>query len=573
MVLTDILGSILQVAGALALFIFGMKMMSDYVQRAAGQEMRSFFVAMTANRFKGLLTGFTTTALLQSSSATTVLTVSLVNAGLLTVLESAGIMMGANVGTTVTGWLVSWAGYEVRLEHIALPMIALALPFYFNKRNTYKNLGGSFIGLALLFIGLNMLQEVLPDLRLYPEVHQYLLSIPYEGLGGRLLFVIVGVLITLVFQSSSAAMALTILLTYQGLPLEIGASMILGENIGTTITAELAALVGNTNARRSARIHTMFNIIGVSWMVLALPYFLNLLDGLTSWVVTNHQHQFSLAVFHSMFNVLNAMLCIGFVKQFTELSAKMIPMKTQGYRHQRSLNLKELGGGMYSVPELSLIQANRGTQKLGKTIKRLIVLTNRLIYEGDLSRIQILMNELRRLEDETDSMERELIHYLSQIPLDNASEQTAQRIQGLMEVAHSLESIADVCVELAENLYDRRLNKAYFSPDMRNSINNVADKVKESAALMLENLNASPEKIQLEKAHMLETQIDSLYHNYVKNFVSEAGNNDEHKVTSVIYFKDILYSYERISDLLFKVSITLHERDDLAEVSTGQKAE
>ena len=268
--------NVLELIGALGFFIYGMKVMSDGIQKAAGDNMRKILSTMTQNRFLGVMTGFIITCLLQSSSATTVMTVSFVNAGLMSLVESAGVMMGANVGTTLTAWLVSFFGFKVKIAHFALPIIAFGFPLLFVRRGKAKHWGEFLVGFALLFMGLAALKGAVPDLKGNPEVLEFLANYSDMGVLSTVLFIGVGTLLTVVVQSSSAAMALTITMCYQGwIPFEIAAPMVLGENIGTTITAELASLVANVHAKRSARIHSMFNIIGVTWMVFAHSFYLD----------------------------------------------------------------------------------------------------------------------------------------------------------------------------------------------------------------------------------------------------------------------------------------------------------
>ncbi|MEM6773115.1 MAG: Na/Pi symporter, partial [Bacteroidota bacterium] len=309
---------IVSLFGALAFFIYGMKVMSEGIQRAAGSQLRNILRSMTRHRILGILTGFLTTAVVQSSSATTVMTVSFVNAGLITLTESAGIMMGANVGTTVTGWLVSVLGFNVRLHTLSLPLLMVGVPMLLAKRGKLRYWGEFIIGFSLLFLGLYFLQTTMPDIRNNSEALAWLSRFTDKGLLSRMFFVLVGTLITIVVQSSSAAMTLTLTMCYNGwLPFDVAAAMVLGENIGTTITAEVAALVGNSEARRSARIHSLFNLIGVFWMILLLPFVIN---GLASVLISfGYSDPFTstvslpvaISAFHSFFNIANVLLLFG----------------------------------------------------------------------------------------------------------------------------------------------------------------------------------------------------------------------------------------------------------------------
>ena len=334
--------TLLNILGALAFFIFGMKMMSEGIQRAAGSQMRSILRSMTKNRYLGVFTGFLITALVQSSSATTVMTVSFVNAGIISLVESAGVMMGANIGTTVTGWIIAILGFKVKLSAYSIPLFAIGVPLLFSKTGKRKYWGEFLIGFAILFLGLSYLKGAIPDLG--GEALAFVEGWAEYGIFSRILFVMVGALVTVIVQSSSAAMAITLTLVYAGwLPIEVAAAMVLGENIGTTITAELASLIGNTQSKRSARIHSLFNIIGVCWMVLLLPFFI---DFLSTFVQnfselfesnakikvedlshTNTMNTYILAAFHTTFNIINVALLIGFVPWLIRMSIKTVPNK------------------------------------------------------------------------------------------------------------------------------------------------------------------------------------------------------------------------------------------------------
>ncbi|HIE73449.1 MAG TPA: Na/Pi cotransporter family protein, partial [Flavobacteriales bacterium] len=276
---------LLTLIGALGFFIYGMKVMSDGIQKVAGSKMRSILSKMTSNRFLGITTGFILTALLQSSSATTVMIVSFVNAGLLSLVESIGVIMGANIGTTITAWLISLLGFKVKISSIALPIIAIGFPMMFSSKSNIKAWAEVLIGFALLFMGLDALKESVPNLKENAEFLSFLSSYADMGTISLLIFIGVGTILTLVVQSSSAAMALTLVMCYEGyIPFELAAAMVLGENIGTTITANLAALVGNVHAKRAARAHFIFNIFGVIWMIFAFQFFINSID---SYMISN----------------------------------------------------------------------------------------------------------------------------------------------------------------------------------------------------------------------------------------------------------------------------------------------
>jgi phosphate:Na+ symporter len=322
---------VLQLIGSLGFFIYGMKIMSEAIQKVAGSEMRNILSSMTSNRFKGVLTGFVITGIIQSSSATTVLVVSFVNAGLLSLVESIGVIMGANIGTTVTAWLISIIGFKVKISSYALPIIAIAFPLLFINRDKLKSWGEVLIGFALLFMGLEYLKDAVPDLKSNPEILEFLSHYTDMGFFSILLFVLIGTLITVVVQSSSAAMALTLVMANNGwIPFELAAAMVLGENIGTTITANLAALVGNVHAKRAAFAHFIFNVFGVSWIVIVMMPFLGVINSyLTSDTNAGPFNDptsipLALSIFHTSFNIINTLLLVWFVPSIAKIVTTLL---------------------------------------------------------------------------------------------------------------------------------------------------------------------------------------------------------------------------------------------------------
>lgn len=327
----------LKLCGSLALFIYGMTMMSDNIKLAAGQRLKSVLSKMTNNKFAGVGTGFAATALVQSSSATTVMLVSLVTAGVVSVEQSVGVIMGANIGTTVTGWLVGLLGFKVKIAAFSYPLMAIGLPIMFVRKGKYKSVGSFIFGFALLFFGLSEMKNAVPDLKNHPEVLSFLDIFTGLGYVSYLFFVLVGTLLTIAVQSSSAMMGITIVLCAQGvIPFEVATSMVLGENIGTTVTAYLASLVGDRNARQAAAVHFLFNVFGVVWMVTILPFFLPFIDllniSLFGLATVFHENQAlkgaamtsALPLFHTVFNVLNTMVMIWFSGLLLKVSAVMV---------------------------------------------------------------------------------------------------------------------------------------------------------------------------------------------------------------------------------------------------------
>ncbi len=325
---------ILQLIGALGVFLFGMKVMSDALLKLAGNRMRSILATMTSNRFLGILTGFFITSVIQSSSATTLMVVSFSNAGLLTLTESISVIMGANIGTTITAWLITILGFKVSMSAIALPLVGFGFAFTFAKKEQTKNIGGFIIGFALLFIGLQFLKEAMPDIKSNPGILEFLSRYTDLGYLSILLFLLIGTVLTVVIQSSSATMALTLIMTAEGwIPFEMAAAMVLGENIGTTITANLAAIVANYQAKRTARAHLIFNIIGVVWMLILFYPFLKLISwmsvkfGSESPYVSAAAIPVAISLFHTTFNVINTFLLVWFVNPIAKFVERIVPEK------------------------------------------------------------------------------------------------------------------------------------------------------------------------------------------------------------------------------------------------------
>lgn len=325
---------ILKLLGSLGVFLFGMQVMSDALLRLAGDKMRSILATMTSNRALGIFTGFLITSVIQSSSATTLMVVSFSNAGLLTLTESISVIMGANIGTTITAWLITILGFKVSMSAIALPLVGLGFAFTFAKKENLKNWGNFIIGFALLFIGLQFLKEAMPDIKSNPEILAFLSRYTDLGYLSILLFLLIGTILTVVIQSSSATMALTLIMCAEGwIPFEMAAAMVLGENIGTTITANLAAIVANYKAKRTARAHLVFNIVGVLWMLILFYPFLKFVSWLTQQVGSGSPYieaaaiPVAISLFHTSFNVINTFLLVWFINPIARFVSKIIPEK------------------------------------------------------------------------------------------------------------------------------------------------------------------------------------------------------------------------------------------------------
>lgn len=549
---------IFQIIGALCFFIFGMKMMSDGIQRAAGSELRNILRAMTKNRYLGVLTGFFITALVQSSSATTVMTVSFVNAGLLTLVESAGVMMGANVGTTITGWLVSVLGFKIQLDHYSIPLFAIGVPMLFSSRNKIKYWGEFIVGFAILFLGLSYLKEAVPDLTDNTEALDFLKGFTKWGIFSRLFFVFVGTLITIIVQSSSAAMTITLIMCTQGwLPFEVAAAMILGENIGTTITAELAAVVGNTNAKRSARIHSTFNIIGVTWMVIILPFFLPLLAqflqvvlGISDPFTNTADMPIGLSAFHTAFNTLNVLLMLVFVPWLVKMAIRTVPEKLD---EDDDTGLK-LIANTNLTPELATIELQKETTHYGEVVSRMSGFLHTILNSTDDKEIRKAIKKIKKYEMISDNMEIEITEYISKLSDREITHKTSIRLRSILNIANDLERIADIYFQISKTLERKIDEKIYFLPEQRKNLNAMIKLVDDAFGAMIANLSSpSYDKITKTKAMEIENKINVLRNELRDQNISHLGDQ-LYPVESAMIYNNLFSSLERIGDHIINVS-------------------
>ena len=548
----------IQIIGALDFFVFGMKMMSDGIQRAAGSQMRNILRTMTKNRFLGVFTGFLTTAMVQSSSATTVMTVSFVNAGLLTLVESAGVIMGANIGTTITGWLVAFLGFKVKLNLLSIPLFAFGVPMLFSNRGKIKYWGEFIIGFAILFLGLAYLKGAVPDLKGNTEVLDFLSTFTQYGFLSRLLFVFIGTLVTIIVQSSSAAMAITLTMCAQGwLPFEVAAAMLLGENIGTTITAQLAAMVGNTNAKRAARIHTMFNVIGVAWMVILLPYFLPALGaflqtlGLSDPFTSAADMPIGLSAFHTTFNVLNVIIMLGFVKWLVKAAIWSLPEKAGDADDEMKLKFI---GTVLLTPELATVELQKETAHFGEVTSKMSKYTKSLINTTDAKQQRKLLKKLHKYEEITDRMEIEITEYITKLTNQEITSRTSEKLRSVLNICNDLERIGDIYYQISKSIEHKINNNIYFTPEQRNNLNEMNDKVEEAFVCMVDNLNTPQyDQVTKGKADDLEYDINNLRDRFKRENLTRIGAKG-YNVQSGMIYNNIYSSLEKVGDHIINIT-------------------
>lgn len=547
---------VLTLVGSLGFFIYGMKVMSEGIQKVAGGKMRQILRAMTSNRFMGVLTGFLLTSLVQSSSATTVMVVSFVNAGLLSLVESIGVIMGANIGTTITAWIISIVGFKVKIAAVALPIIAFGFPLLFSSKNRWKSWGEVIIGFALLFMGLEALKTAVPDLKSNPQVLEFLSSYTDAGILSTLLFIAIGTVLTVVVQSSSASMALTLVMANQGwISFDLAAAMVLGENIGTTITANIAALVGNIHAKRAARAHFIFNIFGVVWMLLAFPLFLN---GIDAYMVKYHNVSpfdtpeavpVSLSIFHTTFNIINVLLLVWFVKHISNFVVRFVTSKGE----DEEFRLEYISTPIMSTPEISLEEAGKEIAKFAELTSRMSGFVQALIVKKKVKARTKLMKRIKKYEEITDRVELEIADYLSKVSTSNLSSESSLRLRGMLSIINDLERIGDLFFQMSLAVERKNESDAWFSERQVKNLQEMFELIDEAFNVMIANLNMDYDQVSLNEAIEHEAAInkkrDRLRKKHLKNI--EKGDYD---IMSGIVYSDLYNLIERVGDHIINVS-------------------
>ena len=544
--------------GSLGLFIFGMKIMSDGLQRTAGEKLRKMLGSITSNRFKGVFTGFMSTSIVQSSSVTTVMTVSLVNAGLINLRQSAGVMMGANIGTTITAWLVLLLGFKVSISSYALVLIALGAPLLFMTFRRSKDLANSIIGFAILFIGLQFLKDAVPNLDKDSALVQFFVNYKDIPFISNLMFVALGALVTIVIQSSSAAMALTLTMVSKGIiPFEVACAMVLGENIGTTITAEIASMIGNVHAKRSARIHSLFNIVGVTWMLIVIPFFL---DGIGFIVGNTHGIPFDpentgmanegIALFHTLFNSANVLLLIGFVPYLVRIAEKSVKSKGDA---DEEFKLDYISAGGIGSPEVAILEAKKEVAKFGEVTTRMNGFVKTLINDQDKKTRNKMFNKIKKYEEITDRVEVEVANYLDKVSTQEISPEASLQIRSMLSITNDLERIGDIYYQMSKTIERKDDNKIYFLPEQRDNLNSILDKVEKAFSVMNTNLNAEYGHIIIDDAKKVELEINRTRNDLRRSYLEQAEKG-EFKFQPGIMYNDLFSSCEKIGDHIINVS-------------------
>lgn len=585
----------LTLLGAIGLFLYGMKIMSEGLQKVAGDRLRNILSAMTRNRFMGAFTGFSITALIQSSSASTVMVVSFVNAGLMTLAQSMAVIMGANVGTTATAWILTLFGFKVNIAAFAIPLIGLAVPLLFSSKNKNKSIGETLLGFAFLFLGLEYINGAVPDLKSNPEIFSFLQHYATMGFGSILLFLFVGIIITLIIQSSSATFAIVLIMCSKGwITFDIGCALVLGSNIGTTVTPLIASLSGNVGAKRAAIGHLLFNVLGTLWCLCLFYPFVHIntwiteilgqgdpnalfgyLDNINATDPTTYGkyiagalpagHEmtstvgllqlsvsFGLSMFHTIFNLINLSIMIWMTNIFVKIAEWVIPSKK---KEGEEFQLKFISRGILSAAELNIAQAEKEIYVYAERVSRMIDMAQTLLHAKQQSEdFSQLYSRLQKYEDISDRMEIEIANYLNHSAEGKLSSAGKLRISAMLNIVSEIESIADGCLGVGKTLLRKSESNAHFADIQYEDIDKMFAHVKEAMQnmlLLLQNIENANEP-DIIRSYNLEREINN-YRNQVRTTNIKNINEKRYEYQSGIFYMDIIADLEKTGDYIINV--------------------
>lgn len=585
--------------GAVGLFLYGMKVMSEGLQKAAGDRLRNILSAMTRNRFTGLLTGCAITALIQSSSASTVMVVSFVNAGLMTLAQSMAVIMGANVGTTFTAWIIALFGFKVDISAFALPLIGLAVPLLFSSKSKTKSIGEFTIGFAFLFMGLDMISNYVPDLQSNPEMFAFLQKYASMGFGSVLIFTLVGLLVTMIIQSSAATFAITLIMCSKGwIDFPLACALVLGSNIGTTITPLLASMSGNVAAKRTAMGHLLFNLLGTVWVLAVFYPFVDLNSWITEeigqgnpcalyqyvsdlkatnpdiydrlyanslptndGVILHHRAMiaqlqvsvsFGLSIFHTVFNLINLSIMIWLTKVYVKIVELMVPAKHAG---DDEFQLKFISGGILSASELNISQAEKEIHVFAERVARMLPMARDLVTKKDGSdEFNKVYSRLEKYEEISDRMEIEIANYLNRCAEGRLSNQSKRRIAAMLSIDSEIESIADCALGVGKILLRKQQSNVDFNEEIYKNIDTMFDYVgraTDNMMKLLSNLEHQQENTII-TSYNCEREINNLRNILRSNNISNI-NEHHYEYQSGIYYMDIISTLEKLGDYIINV--------------------
>lgn len=588
--------------GAVGLFLYGMKVMSEGLQKAAGDRLRNILSAMTRNRFTGTLTGCLITALIQSSSASTVMVVSFVNAGLMSLAQSMAVIMGANVGTTFTAWVIALFGFKVNVSMFVLPMIGLAIPLLFTKKSRNKSIGEFLIGFAFLFMGLDLISKYVPDLQSNPEMFAFLEHYASMGYASVLIFLLVGIVLTMIIQSSAATFAITLIMCSKGwIDFDLSCALVLGSNIGTTITPILASMSGNVAAKRTAMGHLLFNLLGTLWVLCIFFPFVNLNVWITEMLgqgdptalagYVNHieatqpqvyDHLFDnslpdghevavkvahlqqsvsigLSIFHTVFNLINLSVMIWFTKLYVRIVERLVPAK---HKEDEEFQLKFISGGLLNASELNIAQAEKEITVYADRVSRMIDMAKELVHiKEENEDFAQLFSRLEKYEDISDRMELEIAHYLNRCSEGRLSNEGKLRIAAMLRIVSEIESIADCCLGAGKIMIRKQQSHVSFNDEIYDNIDIMFDYVKSAMDNMLGLLHnvEHVREAEIIVSYNREREINN-FRNQLRTANIENINSKHYEYQAGIYYMDLISDLEKTGDYIINVVDTIREQ-------------
>ena len=586
--------------GAVGLFLYGMKVMSEGLQKAAGDRLRNILSVMTRNRFTGTITGLLITALIQSSSASTVMVVSFVNAGLMTLGQSMAVIMGANVGTTFTAWIIALFGFSVNISAFVLPLIGLSVPLLFSKKSHTKSIGEFLVGFAFLFMGLDMISQYVPDLQSNPEMFAFLQRYTTMGFGSVCIFLMVGLVLTMIIQSSAATFAITLIMCSKGwIGFDLSCAIVLGSNIGTTITPILASLSGNLAAKRTAMGHLLFNLLGTVWTLALFYPFISLTTLITESIgfgdptalagyvrhieltqpeLYNHLFDnslptghdvirkiasmqtsvsYGLSVFHTVFNVVNLFVMIWMTNIFVKILMALIPTKKGD---EEEFQLKFISGGMLSASELNIAQAEKEMIVYAQRVQRMIGMAQNIIHAREGNEFTQQFSRLEKYEEISDRMEIDIANYLNRCSEGRLSNESKHRIAAMLSIGSEIESIADSCYSISKTLIRKRDSQVQFNDEIYANIDSMFIEVEAAMTNMLYLLSHLEHEREQDiiASYNKEREINNL-RNQLRTGNIENINNRHYEYQAGIYYMDIVGDLEKTGDYIIYVVDTVKE--------------
>lgn len=546
---TDILLIVINFAGALAVFLFAMKLMSEGLQKVAGSKMRAVLGKITNNPLSGILTGTAVTAAIQSSSATTVMVVSFVNAGLLSLSGAVAVIMGANIGTTVTAWIITLLGLGEASGQFSLPLLlaAVSLVFIFASKDKLKSVGQTVVGLALLLIGMNLLKGAMPNLEEYPGLLQGIASLGGYGFWSVLLFVAIGALLTCIVQASAATMAITLLMLHNGwIGLDVAVALVMGENIGTTITANLAATVAGVAGKRAARAHLMFNVIGVTLTLILFRPIVTMVQA-----VFPTDMPMALALFHTSFNVLNVGVQSWFIPQIVWIVTRMVPDKEEK-EESPAYRLSYISRGPVNTAELNLQSAKKEIQLFSKQVLRMYALLPDLRTAKTEKDFEAVMKRIEDYEHLTDQMEMELTKFLTAVGSGDLSSHASERVSSMLRIIDNLESIGDNILQIALTRRNKRSDAVHFSDALNDNLAHMNALVENALMVMDANL-VDYDHADLEAAEAAEHDVN-VYRDELRAAHLEALKHGTYGYPIGNAYSTLYAQYEKLADHVINVS-------------------